>query len=46
MWLFLGGIAVVALLGAFESLRPAFNGKPVSMIHTIPTRCSRPTCRS
>lgn len=35
MWLFLGGIAVVALLGAFESLRPAFNGKPVSMIHTI-----------
>jgi anaerobic C4-dicarboxylate transporter DcuB len=35
MWIFLGGIAVVALLGAFDSLRPLSNGKPISMILTI-----------
>lgn len=35
MWIFLGSIAVVAFLGAFESLRPAFDGKPMSMVLTI-----------
>jgi anaerobic C4-dicarboxylate transporter DcuB len=35
MWIFLGAIAVVALLGAVEWLRPAFGGKPMSMILTI-----------
>lgn len=35
MWIFLGAIAVVATLGAFEWLRPAVNGKPLSMILTI-----------
>jgi anaerobic C4-dicarboxylate transporter DcuB len=35
MWIFLAGIAVVALLGAFESLRPLVGGKPLSMILTI-----------
>jgi anaerobic C4-dicarboxylate transporter DcuB len=35
MWIFLGGIVVVALLGAFESLRPLVGGKPISMILTI-----------
>jgi len=35
MWIFLGSIAVVALLGAFDTLRPMANGKPISMILTI-----------
>jgi len=35
MWIFLGAIAVVATLGAVESLRPVVNGKPLSMILTI-----------
>ncbi|MHB8948422.1 MAG: anaerobic C4-dicarboxylate transporter [Rhodoferax sp.] len=35
MWIFLGSIAVVAFLGAFESLRPTFDGKPMSMVLTI-----------
>lgn len=35
MWIFLAGIAVVALLGAFDSLRPVIGGKPMSMILTI-----------
>ncbi len=35
MWIFLGAIAVVAILGAFPSLRPAFGGKPLSMVLTI-----------
>ena len=35
MWIFLGAIAVVATLGAVEALRPAVNGKPLSMILTI-----------
>jgi anaerobic C4-dicarboxylate transporter DcuB len=35
MWIFLAGIAVVAVLGAFESLRPLVGGKPLSMILTI-----------
>jgi anaerobic C4-dicarboxylate transporter DcuB len=35
MWIFLGSIAVVAFLGAFESLRPLAGGKPMSMILTI-----------
>lgn len=35
MWLFLGAIAVVALLGAVESLRPLINNKPLSMVLTI-----------
>jgi len=35
MWVFVGAIAVVAVLGAFEGLRPRFEDKPVSMVHTI-----------
>ena len=35
MWIFVGAIAVVAFLGAFEGLRPQFGGKPVSMVLTI-----------
>ena len=35
MWIFLGAIVVVALLGAFEPLRPLVAGKPLSMILTI-----------
>jgi anaerobic C4-dicarboxylate transporter DcuB len=35
MWIFVTAIAVVAVLGAFESLRPVFNGKPLSMVLTI-----------
>lgn len=35
MWIFLGAIAVVALLGAVESLRPKISGKPLSMVLTI-----------
>ncbi|MDD2917894.1 anaerobic C4-dicarboxylate transporter [Rhodoferax sp.] len=35
MWIFLGAIAVVAFLGAYPSLRPAFDGKPLSMVLTI-----------
>ena len=35
MWIFMGAIAVVALLGAAQSLRPLVNGKPLSMVLTI-----------
>jgi anaerobic C4-dicarboxylate transporter DcuB len=35
MWIFVTAIAVVAVLGAFPSLRPAFSGKPLSMVLTI-----------
>jgi anaerobic C4-dicarboxylate transporter DcuB len=35
MWIFLGAIVVVAMLGAFEGLRPLVAGKPLSMILTI-----------
>jgi anaerobic C4-dicarboxylate transporter DcuB len=35
MWIFLGSIALVAFLGAFESLRPVFGGKPMSMVLSI-----------
>src|SRR4029453_18544808 len=35
MWIFLSAIVVVALLGAFESLRPLVNQKPMSMVLTI-----------
>jgi len=35
MWIFIGAIVVVALLGAFESLRPLVGGKPLSMVLTI-----------
>jgi anaerobic C4-dicarboxylate transporter DcuB len=35
MWIFLAGIVAVAILGAFESLRPLVAGKPISMILTI-----------
>lgn len=35
MWIFLGAIVVVALLGALPALRPVFAGKPLSMILTI-----------
>ncbi|MCB1776623.1 MAG: anaerobic C4-dicarboxylate transporter [Candidatus Competibacteraceae bacterium] len=35
MWIFVGAIAVVATLGAFEGLRPHFGGKALSMVLTI-----------
>jgi anaerobic C4-dicarboxylate transporter DcuB len=35
MWIFVASIAVVAVLGAFPSLRPVFSGKPLSMVLTI-----------
>jgi anaerobic C4-dicarboxylate transporter DcuB len=35
MWIFIGAIAVVALLGAIESIRPQVGGKPMSMVLTI-----------
>jgi len=35
MWIFIGAIAVVALLGAFPSMRPTFGEKPLSMVLTI-----------
>lgn len=35
MWIFLGAIALVAFLGAYPSLRPTFDGKPLSMVLTI-----------
>lgn len=35
MWIFVGAIAVVAMLGAFQSLRPVLGGKPLSMVLTI-----------
>jgi anaerobic C4-dicarboxylate transporter DcuB len=35
MWIFVGAIVIVATLGAFEPLRPAFGGKPMSMVLTI-----------
>jgi anaerobic C4-dicarboxylate transporter DcuB len=35
MWIFVGAIVVVALLGAMESWRPLVNKKPMSMVLTI-----------
>ena len=35
MWIFVAAIAVVAMLGAVESLRPLVGGKPLSMVLTI-----------
>lgn len=35
MWIFLGAIAVVAILGMFKGLRPVFDGKPLSMVLCI-----------
>lgn len=35
MWIFVGAIAVVAMLGAFESLRPLVANKPISMVLVI-----------
>ena len=35
MWIFVGAIAVVALLGAVVSLRPLVGDKPLSMVLTI-----------
>jgi anaerobic C4-dicarboxylate transporter DcuB len=35
MWIFLGVIAVVALLGAYPVLRPVFDKRPVSMVLVI-----------
>jgi anaerobic C4-dicarboxylate transporter DcuB len=35
MFLFVGAIAVVAMLGAFENLRPLIDGKPMNMVLTI-----------
>src|SRR3990167_899609 len=35
MWIFVAAIAVVALLGAVQALRPLVAGKPLSMVLTI-----------
>jgi anaerobic C4-dicarboxylate transporter DcuB len=35
MWIFVGAIAVVAVLGAVESIRPLVEGKPINMVLTI-----------
>ena len=35
MWIFLGAIALVALLGACKGLRPLVNGKPLGMVSVI-----------
>jgi anaerobic C4-dicarboxylate transporter DcuB len=35
MWIFVGAIVVVALLGAIEPLRPQVDGKPMSMVLVI-----------
>lgn len=35
MWIFIGAIVVVAVLGAFPALRPVMAGKPMSMVLTI-----------
>jgi len=35
MWIFVGAIAMVATLGAAESIRPLIGGKPLSMVLTI-----------
>ena len=35
MWIFIAAIALVAVLGAAESLRPLVGGKPISMVLTI-----------
>ena len=35
MWIFVGAIVVVALLGAIEPIRPLVGGKPLSMVLTI-----------
>jgi anaerobic c4-dicarboxylate membrane transporter family protein len=35
MWIFFAAIAVVATLGAVSGLRPAFGGKPISMVLVI-----------
>lgn len=35
MWIFLGAIAIVAILGAFPELRPHFKNKPMNMVDTI-----------
>ena len=35
MWIFVAAIAVVAVLGAFEALRPTVAGKPLSMVLVI-----------
>ncbi|MGE5648926.1 MAG: anaerobic C4-dicarboxylate transporter, partial [Bacillota bacterium] len=35
VWIFLGSIVVVSILGAFPSLRPLVAGKPLSMVLTI-----------
>jgi anaerobic C4-dicarboxylate transporter DcuB len=35
MWIFVAAIAVVAILGAFEVLRPKVGGRPLSMVLTI-----------
>lgn len=35
MWIFLGAIALVAILGIFKDLRPVFDGKEMSMVAVI-----------
>jgi anaerobic C4-dicarboxylate transporter DcuB len=35
MWIFVGAIVVVSLLGAFKGWRPLVKGKPLSMVLTI-----------
>ncbi|BCO27049.1 anaerobic C4-dicarboxylate transporter DcuB [Rhodoferax lithotrophicus] len=35
MWIFLGAIAVVAIMGAYPGLRPLIDGKPLNMVLNI-----------
>lgn len=35
MYIFIGGVIVMSMLGSMETLRPVINGKPMSMVHTI-----------
>jgi anaerobic C4-dicarboxylate transporter DcuB len=35
MWIFIGAIAVVAVMGAYPALRPLVGGKPLSMVLSI-----------
>lgn len=35
MWIFIGAIAVVAVMGAYPGLRPLVGGKPLSMVLSI-----------
>ncbi len=35
VWIFLGAVAVIAMLGMFKGLRPVFGGKPLDMVQCV-----------